>query len=157
MAKVLDRRADDSLDGLYDRDFYTWCMRQAELVRARRLDEIDVENIGEELESLGKELASKLESAYRVLLLHLLKWRFQEKRRTRSWRISIGRERLNVPRVLRKNPGLKPHRAELFAEAYADARKEAALEIGLPLGTFPVDCPFTIDQALDEEFWPEPA
>lgn len=157
MAKALDRVTGERADDLYERDFYTWCLRQAELVRAGRLEEIDVHNVGEELESLGKELASKLESIYRVLLIHLLKWRYQASRRTRSWRMTIGRERLNEPRLLRKNPGLKSQRAELFVEAYGDARKEAVLETGLPLKTFPVDCPFTIEQALDEDFWPETA
>jgi hypothetical protein len=66
MAKQLAHEAD-----LYDRDFYSWALRQAELVRARRLGELDLENIAEELESLGKEQAHKLESAFRVLLVHL--------------------------------------------------------------------------------------
>ena len=152
MAKQLAPAAD-----LYEHDFYTWALRQAELVRARRLGELDLENVAEELELLGKEQAHKLELAYRVLLLHLLKWAYQPQKRSRSWRGTIVRERTNVERVLEDNPGLKPQRARHFATAYRGARKEAAAETGLPIATFPEASPFTADQAMDEEFWPEPA
>ena len=142
--------------GLYDRDFYTWALRQAELVRARRLGDLDIENVAEELEALGKEQAHKLESAFRVLLLHLLKWAYQPQRRSRSWRGTVVRERTNVDRILEDNPGLKPQRTRRFATAYRGARKEAAAETGLPIATFPEAPPFGIEQAMDEEFWPEP-
>ncbi|HEX6011383.1 MAG TPA: DUF29 domain-containing protein [Geminicoccaceae bacterium] len=151
MAKRLAHEAD-----LHDRDFYSWALRQAELVRAWRLGELDLENIAEELESLGKEQAHKLESAFRVLLVHLLEWRHQPQRRSRSWRGTIVRERNNVERVLEDNPGLKPRRNRLFATAYRGTRKEAAAETGLRIATFPEAPPFTLDQATDEDFWPEP-
>jgi Domain of unknown function DUF29 len=125
-------------------------------VRARRLGELDLENIAEELESSGKEQAHKLESAFRVLLLHLLKWRHQPRRRHRSWRGTIVRERNNVERVLEDNPGLKSRRDRLFATAYRGAWKEAAAETGLRIATFPEAPPFTLQQAADEDFWPEP-
>ena len=156
MAKQLVREPETQDPDLHDHDFYSWCLRQAELVRKGRFAELDISNVVEELESLGGEQVNKLESSYRVLLLHLLKWRYQPNRRTRSWRLSIGRERVNVPRVLRKNPGLKPQRADRFADAYVDARKLAALETDLPLSTFPETCPFTLDEATDEDFWPLP-
>jgi hypothetical protein len=140
---------------LYERDFYTWSLRQAELVRARRFADLDIENVAEELESLGKEQAHKLESALRVLLLHLLKWAYQPQRRSRSWRATVVRERTNAERVLEDNPGLRPHRERLFARAYRGARKEAAAETGLPIATFPEAAPFSVAQALDDEFWPE--
>jgi hypothetical protein len=151
MAKQLAPAAD-----LYERDFYTWALRQAEVVRARRLGELDFDNIAEELRSLGSEQEHRLESSYRVLLMHLLKWAFQPTRRSRSWRGTIVRERINAERTLERNPGLRSRQADLFAEAYRGARKEAAAETGLPLATFPEPPPFTLAQAMDEEFWPEP-
>lgn len=99
---------------------------------------------------MGKEQAHKLESSFRVLPLYLLKWRYQPRRRG-----SIVRERVNIERVLEGNPGLKPRVAALFATAYQGARKEAAAETGLPIARFPEQSPFTLSEALDEEFWPE--
>ena len=155
MAKQLAREPDAPAGELYERDFYTWALRQAELVREHRFAELDLENVAEELESLGKEQAHKLQSSFRVLLLHLLKWRHQPPRRSRSWRGSIVRERTNVEEILEGNPGLKPRCAALFAAAYRGARKEAAAETGLPIATFPEVSPFTMSEALDEAFWPE--
>jgi hypothetical protein len=139
----------------YDDDFYGWCLEQAALVRAGRLSELDRENVAEELESLGKEQAHSLESSYRVLLLQLLKWRYQHRKRSRSWAGTIVRERINAAKRLVNNRGLEQHKRHLFAEAYGGARREAAAETGLRISVFPADCPFTFEQALDDEFWPE--
>lgn len=155
MAKRMAHDSDSQVGSLYERDFYTWALAQAELVRSGRLAELDLDNVAEELESLGKEQADRLESSFRVLLLHLLKWRYQPRRRSRSWRGSIVRERVNIERVLEGNPGLKPRCAELFTAAYRGARKEAAAETGLSIARFPEASPFTMNEALDEEFWPE--
>jgi hypothetical protein len=149
MAKQLTQGAN-----LYDRDFYSWTLSQAELVRARRLGELDLENIAEELRSSGSEQEHRLESSYRVLLMHLLKWAHQPRRRSRSWRATIVRERLNVERTLRRNSGLKALQSELYAEAYRAARKEAAAETGLSIARFPEVPPFTMNEAMDEHFWP---
>lgn len=142
-------------DTLYQRDFYSWALRQADLVRARRLGELDLENVAEELESLGREQAHKLESAYRVLLLHLLRWAYQPGHRSRSWRGTIVHERTNVERLMEDNPGLASHRARHFATAYRGARNEAAAETSLALATFPEASPFTLAEVSDEAFWPE--
>ena len=66
----------------------------------------------------------------------------------------IARERGDAVEHLIDNPGLKPRQEELFAAAYRRARKEAAVETGLLLKTFPETCPFTVEQALDDDFWP---
>ena len=155
MAKELARGPDAAAGGLYEHNFYTWALRQAGLVRAGRLAELDLANVAEELASLGKEQAHKLEASFRVLLPHLLTWRYQPSRRSRSWRGSIVRDRTNVERVLDGNPGLKPRRAELFAATYRGGRKEAAAETGLPLDRFPAEPPFTLDEAQDEDVRPE--
>ena len=154
MAKQLERDA-PTMEPLYERDFYTWCMEQARLVQEGRFAELDVDNVVEELESLGKEQAHKLGSSYRVLLLHLLKWRYQPNGRSRSWAGTIVLERLNAAEILAENPGLKPRVRALFGRAYNGTRREAAAETGLPLSTFPETCPFPLAKALDEDWWPE--
>jgi hypothetical protein len=138
----------------YERDFYTWAMQQATLLREGRFDELDVENVAEEIEDLGKEQARALRSSYRLLLVHLLKWQHQRRRRSRSWAGTIVRERQNAALGIEDNPGLKSQQRDLFLQAYQLARKEAAAETGFPLVTFPETCPYALEQALDEAFWP---
>ena len=141
-------------EDLYETDFYTWTQRQAEHLRAGRLDRADLDNIAEEIDSLGKSQAAALRSAYRLIAMHLLKLMVQPGRATKSCRSTIIRERLNVEDRLADGPGLKPGRAELFEQAYAGARRGAAAETGLPLARFPVDPPFTVDEIEDGDFWP---
>lgn len=143
-------------EDLYETDFYTWTQRQAEHLRAGRLDRADIENIAEEIESLGKSEASTVRSAYRLIAMHLLKLMFQPGKATQSWRSTVIRERVNLSDAFDDSPGLKPRRAQLFAKAYSGARREAAAETGLPLARFPVDPPFTVDEAEADGFWPAP-
>ncbi len=152
-----DRPRSPTEDDLHARDFYTWTRRQAELLRAGLFETIDVENLVEEIETLGRSEAAALESAYRLICLHQLKRLLQpERAASRSWTNTIIRERLHAARVLRDNPGLKPRRLELFESAYADARKEAAGETRIALGAFPEAAPFTLAQITDETYWAEP-
>lgn len=136
----------------YDRDVYTWALEQARLIRAGRLDEIDRDNVAEEIESLGREQFNKLESALRVLLLHMMKWDFQPERRSRSWVLSIKEQRLEIEDVLSDNPGLKPRSPEAIARAYRKARLEAARETGLALDRFPEACPYAFDDLSSRPF-----
>ncbi len=148
----------NAADGLYVGDFYSWTRRQADLLRAGRFEAVDIGNVVEELETLGRSEAAALESAYPLICLHQLKRITQpERAASRSWTNTIIRERLHAARVLRNNPGLKPRQAELFQYAYADARKEAAGETGLLLDSIPAAAPFTLAQVMDEDFWAEPA
>jgi hypothetical protein len=126
----------------YERDPHAWYMRQAALLRARRMDEADIENIAGELEDMGRSEAKALRASLRLICLHLLKWEHQPRRRTKSWRTTIGRERINLARALNDNPSLKSRLPHLLAEAYEDARREAALETGLPASAFPAACPY---------------
>ncbi len=136
----------------YDRDFYSWSQEQARLVREGRWDTVDRENVAEEIESLGREQFNKLESALRVLMMHMLKWDHQPDRRGRSWSISIRQQRLEVDDVLADNPGLKSRIAEAVARGYRKARLEAAKETGLDEEIFPDACPYSWDDIVSREF-----
>jgi hypothetical protein len=149
------------MGALYEADFYGWAIEQAESLRQAgraRLNTpkaVDWENVAEELDGLARSEARELRSRYKTLLIHLLKWRHQPKRRTRSWEVSIGRERDEIPLHLAENPGLVPRVEELFATAYGLARREAARQTRLPLAIFPEAPPFTPEQALRDDFWPD--
>jgi len=140
---------------LYDSDFYAWSREQAELLRTGKLAEADIEHIAEEIDSMGRTEKRELISRLEVLLLHLLKWRYQPGKRGASWEASIRVQRYSVEEHLDDNPSLKPLLPQALASAYRKARQEAVAETGLPSGTFPEACPWTAEQVLDGEFWPE--
>ena len=106
---------------------------------------------------MGKSQESQLSSRYKVLCLHLLNPIVQSDRNGRSWEATIAEQRASIAIHLRKNPGLKSKRADLFADGYEIARKTARAETGLPRTAFPAAPPFTIDEAEDETFVPKPA
>lgn len=141
---------------VYDDDFHDWAFAQAELVRQRRLSELDLPNLVEELESMGSEQRFALESSYRLILSHLLKWAFQVDRRSRSWRNTIQRERTNAARRQKRNSSLARLGMALIDDVYPDARNEASDETGLPLSAFPSTCPYTLAQIRDREWFPGP-
>src|SRR2546429_7740170 len=105
----------------YMQDFYSWLNEQARNVREGHWAAIDRENLAEEIESLGREQFNKLESALRVLMLHMLKWDHQPTKRSRSWALSVRTQRLEVEDVLSDNPSLKPRIAEAIARGYRKA------------------------------------
>src|SRR5215217_7873051 len=136
----------------YNRDFYSWLMEQARLIREGRWDELDRDNLTEEIESLGREQFNKLESALRVLMLHMLKWDYQEAKRGRSWWASIGEQRLRLEDVLTDNPGLRPRIDEAINRAYRRARLRAIKETKLEPKIFPDACPYPWDDIVSRDF-----
>ena len=144
--------ADAPAQSDYDRDIYSWSLEQARLVREGRWDAVDRENVAEEIESLGRTEFNRLESALRVLLMHMLKWDHQPERRSRSWALSIDTQRLEIEDVLGDNPGLKPRIDEAVTRAYRKARLEAANETGLDEETFPSACPYSWDDVTARRF-----
>jgi len=140
---------------LYDTDFYAWANEQAALLRAGKLDAADIENIAEEIESMGKAEKRELVNRLTVLFMHLLKWQYQPLFQGASWRTTIFNQRLDISDLLDDNPSLKPQIPEAMTRAYRRAIGEACLETGLPERTFPSTCPWSFEQAMSPEFWPE--
>ena len=140
---------------LYDTDFYAWANEQAALLRAGRLSDADIENIAEEIESMGRSEKRELVSRLTVLLLHLLKWRYQPGYRGNSWRLSVEEQRIQASDHLNDNPSLKSQLDDAMRGAYRLARVQAARETGFDRETFPADCPFTFDEAMNPDFWPD--
>lgn len=140
---------------LYDQDFYAWANEQAGLLRAGRLSEADIEHIAEEIESMGKSEKRELVSRLTVLLLHLLKWQFQPRRRGASWETSIRIQRLKLVDHLADNPSLKSQMASALEAAYRISRIEAAEETSMDEAAFPQSCPWAYEQMMDPNFWPE--
>jgi hypothetical protein len=140
----------------YDEDFVLWSEHQAALIRAGRFELVDCENVALEIESLGSGDLRELGNRLDVLITHLLKWQFQPDARSGSWRGSIRTQRGRIVRLLKQSPSLRQHVASEADEGYARARATAADEAGLPPGQFPSRCPYSVEELLDEAFFPGP-
>ena len=140
----------------YENDFYTWTQEQSARLRTGQLDSLDRENLAEEIESLGRSEYNSLVGAWRVILLHMLKFDHQPKRATRSWSVSIATQRRQSRDILKDNPGLKSRLDEAMERAYHDARLKAFQETRLPLDRFPETCPYSRDDLLSRPFPMDP-
>ncbi len=139
----------------YDEDFYAWTMEQARLLRSGELSQLDVANIAEELESMGRSDRRELDSRLEVLLVHLLKWQVQIGFRSRSWSATIREQRSRIEDLLGESPSLQPRIARVPPALYARARRVAASETGLPETAFPTPCPYSAAEVLAADFLPD--
>ena len=139
----------------YNKDFYAWLMKNADLLRQHKFNEVDIEHVAEELESMGKSEKRELTSRLTVLLAHLLKWKFQPALRSRSWKNTILTQRIDISELLEDSPSLHYELGERIAIAYEKARLSAEDETGIDKNNFPESCPFTFEQLLKKDFLPE--
>lgn len=141
----------------YDTDFHAWANEQASLLRAGRLSEADIENIAEEIESMGRGEKRELASRMAVLLAHLLKWQFQPGLRGNSWRLTIKEQRRQLAKHLGENPSLGAQALldDAIADAYETALAEVQKETGFPEHTFPATCPYVPADIFNAGFMPE--
>ena len=145
----------DERQSLYDRDFYLWVEQQAALLREGRLDELDVTNLLEEIESMGRKDKKAIQNNLVIVLTHLLKYQFQPDQRSSGWRGSIVEHRRRLRYDFKESPRLRGHASEVFTEAYEDAREQASAESGLPPRAFPKSSPYTLEQTLDPDYLPD--
>lgn len=140
---------------LYDTDVYQWTQAQAAALREGKLAALDLVNLAEEVESLGRSQKHAVRSQLLRLLLHLLKWRYEPTRRGPSWQDSITDARTQITLHFEDSPSLRTLPHEALPQTYRAARRKASLETHLPLETFPDPCPWEVEQVLDDAFFPE--
>jgi hypothetical protein len=153
-SQELQAIATQTQSSLYEQDFLLWLESTTELLRQQNFNELDLENLIEEIEDMGSSQKNALESNLVVLLLHLLKWKYQPEKRSNSWKSSIREHRRRIRNQLKTSPSLKPYLFKILAECYHDGRELAADETGLELDIFAQNLPFTIEQILEPEFLP---
>ena len=141
----------------YDEDFVLWLEHQTQLLRQGRLNELDLENLAEEVDDIGRSQRRAVESELSVILIHLLKYQFQPSKRSRSWLDTLLEHRGRLARDFRISKSLKLHAETELDDLYQLARKRTAVQTRLPLTTFPETSPYTLEQVLDEDFFPERA
>jgi hypothetical protein len=139
---------------LYESDFAAWAETNAELLRAGRFSEVDLENVAEEIGDLAKSERRALASRLARLIQHLLKWRFQPEKRGTSWQRTILQQRLSISRLLRDSPSLKPAFAGLAIDVYSEAARLTAFEMRCDVNALPSSSPYTMEQLLDLDYLP---
>ena len=142
---------------LYSEDFYTWTQTTAALIRAGKWTDIDPESLAEEVESLGARDLREMRRRFKRLLTHLLKWQYQPSRRQtgHSWRTTIRNQREELAALFEQSRTLANQAADAMQRSYRGARLDAADQTRLPLTSFPATCPWTLEQVLGDDFWPE--
>ena len=139
---------------LHDQDFHAWTIQQANLLKAGKLHEIDLDNLIEEIESMGSSERNQLQNRLKVLIGHLLKWQFQPTYRSRSWNATIEEQRLSVIGLIEDNPSLRSILEERIAKAYPQGVLLAVKETNLDKKTFPPSCPYSTKELFDVDFYP---
>lgn len=140
---------------LYNEDYYLWLSHTAQLISEGKFAEVDVANLIEEIEDMGRSEKRRIESNLVIVLLHLLKYKYQPDKRTNSWKSSIREHRRRLRKAFADSLSLKRHFEEVFAECYQDGRELAADETGLPLDTFALKSPFTPAEVLNSDYLPQ--
>lgn len=155
--EINSEQANSMASPLYEADFYAWIQEQIKLLRDRQWSQLDLPNLIEEIESLGKQQRQELRNRLSVLVAHLLKWQHQPQQRSRSWLATIRIQRLDITDLLEENPSLKPYLEEALGKAYLRGVELAVQETELPRHTFPTDCPYDLAAILDSGFYPGPS
>lgn len=147
---------EQSAGNLHDVDFLAWTERQAEALRARQIAALDWHHLLEEIEDMGASQRRELKSRLRVLLMHLIQWKWQAEKRSPSWMATLVEQRYALEDLLEVSPGLRGTPLdEAFADAWPKAVNPASLESALPLSTFPQHCPWTREDVLSPDWMPE--
>jgi Domain of unknown function DUF29 len=137
---------------LYETDFYAWTQEQAELLKLGELHALDIVNLVEEIESLGKQQKQELRNRLGVLIGHLLKWQYQQDFRSKSWRVTIREQRRRIKEHMLENPSLKSYLDRAILEAYQDGIDLVLKETPLDEEDLPKECPYAVEQIFDSAF-----
>ncbi len=139
---------------LYEQDFYGWTQAQAEFLKQKSWENLDIQNLAEEIEALGRRERQELVSRLGVLLGHLLKWEFQPDHQSKSWLATIREQRRKISKLLNDNPSLQPYLSEACKDAYEDGVDLVVRETPLEYQNLPEICPYAIEQVLSDYFFP---
>lgn len=141
------------MNNLYEVDFSQWIDQQVNLLKSKEYEHIDLENIIEEIESMGKSDRRSLIKQFVRLVMHLLKFKYQpEKQETgSSWAKSIRDARTEIHGILRDSPSLRNYLEINSQGLYLKAVREASEETGLPISLFERKSLWSLDEVLGDE------
>ncbi len=139
---------------LYDQDFALWIEATVKQLKSGNLSQVDLENLIEEMESLGKSQRKAVDNFLTRLLEHLLKRCYVVLPDCyRGWEIEIRNFRKELKKEFKYSPSLKRFMIEILEECYREALE--AVKEDYPDSNFPDVCPFAedIDGLLNHKFW----
>ncbi len=134
----------------YDTDFYKWVFHQAQLLKNEEYSKLDLQNVIEELESLGNSYRTSIRSYLIRLIMHRLKILCQPEKHTKSWDRSIVDSQVKIESILIGNPSLRRELKDILDSSYHLAVRRAAVDTGLDKKSFPAECPWTIKELLND-------
>ncbi|MDJ0580163.1 DUF29 domain-containing protein [Crocosphaera sp.] len=140
---------------LYDKDYYLWLEETVQLLQEGKFTYLDIPNLIEEIKDMGISQKKAVKSNSRILLMHLLKWKYQPSKCSKSWKCSIIEHRKRIRDSFEDSPSLKVYFADNFDLCYQDARELAAAETGLSINEFPIESPFSQQDTLKPDYFPE--
>jgi hypothetical protein len=138
----------------HEKDAYGWAVHTAQLLKEKKMNEVDFDSIIEELEEMGISNKHAFKNRLTQLIFHFLKWQHQPDFRGRSWSGTIKEQRLRLNDLLEENPSLKPFIEELIKKAYRIALTLIEKETPINLKTLPNECPYSFDEMMKEDFYP---
>lgn len=135
---------------LYETDFHAWTQQQKKLLAAEKYTELDLSNLIEEIDSLGKQERNELRNRLGILLGHLLKWHYQPSLRCKSCLCTVKEQRVRILEHLQDNPSLQSCWSSILLRAYQDGLRLIERETPIDVETLPQTCPFTDHQIFTE-------
>jgi len=139
----------------HDKDVYGWAVHTAQLLKDKKMSEVDFDGIIEEIEALGRSEKHELISRLSLVMAHLLKWQFQPNMRSHGWKYTLEEQREQARFCLEDNPSFKDKLDEFLKRAYKLSLTRAAKDTAFDKKTFPAECPYTFEQIMDDEFYPQ--
>lgn len=147
----------DTNKTLYEQDFYLWIQTTVKLLSERKLDKLDIDNLIEEIDSMGRSEKKELKTRLIVLIEHLLKlqyWTEEKDYNTRGWRNTVVEQRRQIAYTLADSPSLKSVLNDIFIDCYKDSRNDTLRKYQLPSNLFPEESPFSLSDVLNADFIP---
>ncbi|BAY16618.1 hypothetical protein NIES21_24480 [Anabaenopsis circularis NIES-21] len=142
---------------LYEQDFYLWIQTTVKLLQEGKLEQLDIANLIEEIDSMGRSEKKELKNRLIILIEHLLKlqyWIEEKECNARGWPNTIVEQRRQIIYLLEDSPSLKSVLDNVFLDCYTDARNDTIRKYRLPSELFPQESPFSVAQILDADFIP---
>jgi Domain of unknown function DUF29 len=145
------------LAALYDTDYQLWLEQTVAQLKSQHFSDLDLENLIEELTSLGKSDKRAIAGYWMRLCEHLLKikyWRTEREHCFRGWDLEVTGFRLQIQNLLEDSPSLKKYLQDNFVLNYQTGRKLFLKASQLDAAVVPVEPEFTLEQALDADWLP---